>query len=162
MDRRSKGRALAGAVLVSCLYCGCVPVAMTIAAGNSPGPVMFGPVKTLGAGGAMSERSGAPGGTPLHHEEHAGVLSVYPGIDFHYASTNAVRGGEGPVSSTKAAMVRNERAWLDWKVREATGGNPARRVDVTSIRCGGFFSVDLLAIVVNSSCALDGFVSNAR
>ncbi len=136
---------------------------MTVAAVSSVSPVMFGPAKSLGAAAAAPDPSRVPGGAPFHHEESAVLLALCGGggcVESHYASTNPVREEEGLVWSPK--LTGNERAWLDWKVREATAEDPARRVELTSIRCRGFLSVFLFAFVLSSSCELDGVASPAQ
>ncbi len=165
MDRRWKGSAFAGAGLVLCLSCGCVRVTMTATAATSRIPVMFGPAKSLDAGAATRESPRAARRTPFHHEETARDLIVCLGWatceGFPMASTNPIRDEEIQVSS--GMITRADRDWLDRRVREGTGDDPSRRVDLTSVRCGGFGSFFFLfGDVIRSHCEMDGFVSTAQ
>ena len=157
MNCRWTGWAFAAAGLAASLSYGCAGVTMTAA--SSINPVMFGSAKTLGIGTATPESSRVPGGTAFHHRESVwGILAFagYGGADFGESTTDPA--GDDEKNHDWAPILAGglNPARLDWKVFRATGENPARRVELTSIRCGGINSVFLFGIMITNGCELEG------
>lgn len=145
--------------------CGCAGPRMTAA--NSINPVMFGPAKTMGADAAAREPSRGAGAAPFHHRESLFALVVAGGTgaaDFVESSTDAAGNDErGPEwSAILAGRGGDNPARLDWKVFRLTGEDPTRRVELTSIRCGGLNSFFLFGILIQNGCELEGIVPAAR
>lgn len=162
--RRTWGACVAVGFALSVLY-GCAGPRMTAA--NSINPVMFGPAKTMGTDAAASASSGGKGGTPFHHRESVFGLVVAAGTGgagFGESSTDAAGGDEsGPEwSAILAGRGGDNPARLDWKVFRLTGEDPTRRVELTSIRCGGFNSFFIFGILIRSGCELEGVVPAAQ
>jgi len=135
-------------------------------AANSINPVMLGSAKTLGTGTATRESSPTPGGTVFHHRETTfgvAVFAGYGGAGFGSSSTDPAGDDEsGPDWSANLVSAGVDRPWLDWKVFRLTGENPARRVELTSIRCGGFNSYFLFGILTQNGCELEGVAPAAE
>lgn len=164
MILRGKVWTLAAAVVCWLCAAGCATVTMTAA--NSINPVMFGSTRTLGTGTAPRESSGVAGGTTFHHRESTfgmAVFAGYGGADFGGSSTDLAgddEGGPDWIRIRAGGDVNPVR--LDWKVFRLTGENPARRVELTSIRCGGFNSFFLFGILTQNGCELEGVVPAAE
>lgn len=158
MIRRLEVWTLAAAAACWLCSAGCATVTMTAA--NSINPVMFGSAKTLGTGTATRESSPVPGGTAFRHRETTFAVAVFAGYGggaFATTSTDPAGDDEsGPDWSANLVSPGGDRPWLDWKVFRATGENPARRVELTSIRCGGFNSFFLFGILTQNGCELEG------
>ncbi len=161
-----RGKAWIPAAAVLCWLCsaGCATVTMTAA--NSINPVMFGPAKTLGTATAARESSRPSEGTTFHHRETnfgGAAFAGYGGAGFGATSTDSAGDDEsGPDWSANRTSASIDQTWLDWKVFRATGENPGRRVELTSIRCGGFNSFFLFGILIQYGCELDGVVPAAE
>ncbi|MGE5190389.1 MAG: hypothetical protein ACM3NF_10055 [Gemmatimonadota bacterium] len=161
--RRTWGACAAAGLALSVLY-GCAGPRMTAA--NSINPVMFGAAKTMGTDAAARESSCGTGGTRFHHREsNFGMVVVAGtgGADFGASSTDAAAGDEsGPEWSAILAGRGGENpARLDWKVFRLTGEDPTRRVELTSVRCGGISSFFLFGILIQNGCELEGVVPAA-
>ncbi len=169
MTPRVKAWTVAAAAVSWLCAAGCAGITMTAA--NSINPVMFGPAKTLGAGTKARASSPAPGSTVFRHRETTLTLAVVIAAGYG----GAVVGGTN-VSTDSAGDDENGPEWsailrgadveiparLDWKVFRATGEDPGRRVDLTSIRCGGVSSYFLLGILSRNVCELDGVAPPAE
>lgn len=158
MILRGKVWTLAAAVVCWLCAAGCATVTMTAA--NSINPVMFGSTRTLRTGTAPRESSCVAGGTTFHHRESTfgvAVFAGYGGADFGGSSTDLAGDDEGgPDWMAIRARGDVNPVRLDWKVFRLTGENPARRVELTSIRCNGFNSFFLFGIMTYNNCELKG------
>ena len=162
--RRTWGACVAAGLALSVLY-GCAGPRMTAA--NSINPVMFGPAKAMGADAAARESSRGTGGTPFRHRESLFAMAMAAGTGsagFGESSTDAAAGDEsGPEwSAILAGRGGDNPARLDWKVFRLTGEDPTRRVELTSIRCGGITSFFLFGILIQNGCELEGVVPAAQ
>lgn len=142
----------ATAVVCLCLI-GCGSITMTAA--NSINPVMFGPVRALGAQRASGETSRVRAGTVfLHSETVSAAGGAYIGGRDSW-STNAFGDEEKEFDwSTRNGWWENP-SWLDWKVVRATGEDSTRRVEVTSLRCRGFDLFVLFGLWYETSCEME-------
>jgi len=132
---------------------GCSSITMTAA--NSINPVMFGPVRTLGAQMASGETSRAKAGTVFLHSE---TVSASGGPYFggrESWSTNAFGDEEKEFDLSTRNGWKENLCWLDWKVVRATGEDSTRRVEVTSLRCGGFDFFVLFGLFYETSCEME-------
>lgn len=162
--RRARWACAAAGLALSVSY-GCAGSRMSAA--NSINPVMFGPVKTLGTGTALRGSSRVTGSTAFYHRETDFTMVAaagYGGVGFAASSTDAAGDDEsGPGwSAILAGRGVGNPARLDWKVFRLTGENPTRRVELTSIRCGGFNSFFLFGILIRNGCELEGVVPAAE
>ncbi len=165
MTRRGRSWTLAAASACWLCSAGCAGVTMTAA--NSINPVMFGPVKALRAGNAPGELSRVTGSTSFHHRETEFAVAAFAGYGgggFASSSTNPAGVDEsGPEwSAILAGRGVEIPARLDWKVFRATGEDPGRRVELTSIRCGGFNSFFLFGVLLQNGCEMEGVVPAAQ
>jgi hypothetical protein len=126
------------AALALFVLCGCGGI--NVAARSSVSPVLFGPVRTLGG---TREARGAT--APVFERVKLEVLHDYQfGGDLN---------GNAFGSTHQAAASQ-----LDWEVALATNGNLARRVEVTSLSCGGFVMFWLFATWDHTWCDVEGEV----
>ncbi len=162
MSRRWKELTFAGAGLALTLSCGCASV--TVTAANSINPVMFGSPKTMGSGTAAQESSHVPGGTVFRHRETVQLLVLcgYSCADSAISTTDPVDDERSPAWAPNQVSRSDNPARLDWKVLRATGEDPARRVDLTSIRCGGISAFLLFGVMKSTDCEVEGFVPGAQ
>lgn len=164
MIRRNRFRVQAVVAVGWLLSAGCATVTMTAA--NSINPVMFGPAKTFPTGTVTRELPPIPGGTAFRHKEtySGGAVIGYGGSASYWSSsTNPAADDEsGPDWSANQVSGWIDQLWLDWKVFRATGETPDRRVDLTSIRCGGFNCYFLFGILVENGCLVEGVVPSAE
>lgn len=164
MNHRGKASTLAAVVVCWLCAAGCAQVTMTAA--NSINPVMFGSTRTLGTGIAPRKSSPVPEGTAFHHREttFAGAaFAGYGGGGFATSSTDAAGDDEsGPDWMAVRAGGGVNPVRLDWKVFRLTEENPARRVELTSIRCNGFNSFFLVGIITYNYCELKGVAPPAE
>jgi len=144
---------LAVTTVVCLCSIGCGSITMTAA--NSINPVMFGPVRTLGAEGASGETSRASAGTVFLHSETVSAASgpYIGGIDSW--STNAFGDEEKEFDWSTRSGWKENLCWLDWKVVRATDEDSTRRVEVTSLRCGGFDFFMLFGLFYETSCEME-------
>ncbi len=163
MTRRGRAWSLITAsVCWLCAAC-CAPLTMTAA--NSINPVMFGPARTLGSGTATGMSRPVSGSTTFRHEETTATYVLF-GFRFNNTTTNPAGDDESGfdwranLGGTDAQIP----ARLDWKVFRATGEDPDRRVELTSIWCLGLSDFSLLGISVSSGnwCRLEGVVPAAE
>ncbi len=164
MIRRRKTCDLAAAASV-CWLCAACCAPLTMTASNSINPVIYGPVKTLGAGAKPLEASPVAGRTTVRHWETDVAFAVVlaAGYSGYAAAGGNTATGPAADDETGPDWTENLRgpgnpARLDWKVLRATGEDPGRRVELTSVRCGGFGAFFLLGMLTQNGCQLEGVV----
>src|SRR5512135_835146 len=113
MSRRATWRAFAAGLALS-VSCGCGGFTMTAA--NSVNPVMFGPVKILGAETAARGSSAVEGGKAFHHRVSAFGTVLCLGIGYAgYGAASTDPAGDDETGSEWALNRADtyDGVWLD-------------------------------------------------
>ncbi len=163
-----RSRTIPVVVATTLFFAGCAR--LTISAAISVNPVMFGPVKTLGAGLAPRKPGPVPEGTAFRHSEETliGQIAAPLGVAWGCGGTSVLSPPSDDESGRDWRASRScwscDPPWLDWRVVRATGEDPSRRIDLTSIRCwgGNAFIPPVLNIFSLTGCDLDGVVPAAE